>query len=547
MSACVSRERVEEFIVDLTTPEERRAVERHLAECAECRAAYQRTRWVEESLAAAAAVPEAVVESGMARLQSALAVRPSESKTRRGVMPLIAAASLVAGTFAWILAPHPQEQARPAQEGPSFDEKRLATLPENAVDFRVSPDGRSVAHVVSDGQAFRLVEGAWTSPAFDSVESFGYTRAGVLVYAATKGGAQTLGFGKQVLTPAPRTHVISADGARLAWTVERSGAWFVASGGREDGPYDEVSDIVFTADGKRVAFAGRSGAKWSAVTDGLPGRPYDRVDSLIWSATGELAYRAFTKKKCAVVIGTRPSDEFDEVGPPVFHPNGRQAAFRARIGRGWFVVEGDKRGDEYDSVGTPYYTLDGRLVASLDGTLTVDGRELKQHDLPVKVSDLHVCLSTAGGTLAILEPTSVRVLGAGRVEFEGSGSYDSISGVRFITAPGGREVLVFRGVKNGWSHVVVDMEDGPRFRETGEPVFSGDGRRLAYPGLRSGKWALVIGTMRQDPKGGWISVESTRGEDFDAVGAPVFSADGKKIAFAARKGREVFWKVTTIE
>jgi hypothetical protein len=38
-----------------------------------------------------------------------------------------------------------------------------------------------------------------------------------------------------------------------------------------------------------------------------------------------------------------------------------------------------------------------------------------------------------------------------------------------------------------------------------------------------------------------------RSETFDEIGEPHFAADGLRIAFGARKGRELWWKVLALE
>jgi hypothetical protein len=43
-------------------------------------------------------------------------------------------------------------------------------------------------------------------------------------------------------------------------------------------------------------------------------------------------------------------------------------------------------------------------------------------------------------------------------------------------------------------------------------------------------------------------VADNKGEEFDDwYSAPFFSADGKKVAFGARKGRELWWKVREVK
>lgn len=45
----------------------------------------------------------------------------------------------------------------------------------------------------------------------------------------------------------------------------------------------------------------------------------------------------------------------------------------------------------------------------------------------------------------------------------------------------------------------------------------------------------------------YIVVGDQKGPDFDDVGPPIFSPDGKRVAYGARKGRQLWWKVTEVQ
>ena len=67
------------------------------------------------------------------------------------------------------------------------------------------------------------------------------------------------------------------------------------------------------------------------------------------------------------------------------------------------------------------------------------------------------------------------------------------------------------------------------FRRVAHLTWSQDSKQLAFAGETAEGWRIVCGDKRSEP--------------FDEVGPPHFSADGAKIAFGARKGRELWWKV----
>lgn len=62
-----------------------------------------------------------------------------------------------------------------------------------------------------------------------------------------------------------------------------------------------------------------------------------------------------------------------------------------------------------------------------------------------------------------------------------------------------------------------------------DPVFSPDGKLLAYRARDDDGWNVIAG--------------ETRSAAYDEVGPPQFSGDGKQVAFGARSGRELWWRV----
>lgn len=71
--------------------------------------------------------------------------------------------------------------------------------------------------------------------------------------------------------------------------------------------------------------------------------------------------------------------------------------------------------------------------------------------------------------------------------------------------------------------------------------FAPDGRSVAYAVARGDKRWIVVGEKPFDP------AQGRKGEEFDEVGPPVFSPGGTKVAFGARKGRELWWKVMAVK
>jgi hypothetical protein len=74
--------------------------------------------------------------------------------------------------------------------------------------------------------------------------------------------------------------------------------------------------------------------------------------------------------------------------------------------------------------------------------------------------------------------------------------------------------------------VVVDGRRGPEYDGTLErtPIFSADGNRVAYGAKKGNKWLVVV--------------DGQPGPEYDGilVGTPIFSANGKRVAYAAKTG-----------
>jgi hypothetical protein len=73
---------------------------------------------------------------------------------------------------------------------------------------------------------------------------------------------------------------------------------------------------------------------------------------------------------------------------------------------------------------------------------------------------------------------------------------------------------------------VVDGQAGAQYDGIGEGslVFSADGKRMAYAALNGKKFFVVV--------------DGQAGAQYDAIGSPVFSPDGKRVAYRALQGQK---------
>jgi hypothetical protein len=79
---------------------------------------------------------------------------------------------------------------------------------------------------------------------------------------------------------------------------------------------------------------------------------------------------------------------------------------------------------------------------------------------------------------------------------------------------------------------MLDGRKGEEFDGLGQPVFSPNGKRLAHIVVRRGKFAILV--------------DNKIAPDFDGVGPPNFSPDSATVEFGARKGRKLLWAKITL-
>jgi Tol biopolymer transport system component len=82
--------------------------------------------------------------------------------------------------------------------------------------------------------------------------------------------------------------------------------------------------------------------------------------------------------------------------------------------------------------------------------------------------------------------------------------------------------------------VVKDDAKAEQFDAVGPPVWSPDSAKVAFAAKKEGKW--------------YICIDHRRNETFDEIlTRPHFSADSKSLAFGARKGQDIVWRVMGTE
>lgn len=162
--------------------------------------------------------------------------------------------------------------------------------------------------------------------------------------------------------------VLTADGTGLAFWAQQDNRFFLTIRGEKTPMYDDVSDPVFSLDGSHVAYATKTGNLWTlrcgARESPLPAKPTRLFIANDGSRAGAVVItRPAPYPLYRVVAEGGSGADFDEIGLPVFSPDGRRLSYRARSENRWRLIVDDKTVDAAGIVGDPMFIEEGRSVA----------------------------------------------------------------------------------------------------------------------------------------------------------------------------------------
>jgi len=140
------------------------------------------------------------------------------------------------------------------------------------VAFQADKGERNV--IVVDGRAYPLPVGGMAHLIVFSPD--GKHWACAFAFKAVLHDGKVVGSGYERIHQ-PR---FSLDGAHLAYTAKKNGAWIVVVDGKEIARYHEAGWVTLSPDGRRLAFVARraKGGKQFVVIDGTAGKAYDRIE-----------------------------------------------------------------------------------------------------------------------------------------------------------------------------------------------------------------------------------------------------------------------------
>lgn len=362
--------------------------------------------------------------------------------------------------------------------------------------------------------------------------------------------------------------------------------------------YGRGWEVTLSPDYSQVAYRAKAGGKMFVVINGKKGLEFDDVRYLTFNPDGsKLAYAAKLKDKWFIVTGDEKGPQFDKVGPPVFSPDGSRLAYAAELTPKEFLVVDGRKGEEFNDISSPVFSPDGnslafvaRPIGSKHATLFVGDKKVAEHPI---ISDVAFSPS---GKLAY----AAGEIGRMSMIFgdEQGPQFDTVYAATF--SPDGTQVA-YLAMKSSLfktkMFVVSGDYRGTEYSFMSLPVFSPSGK-LVYiggkPNYLQGKSLIYLGdkveeskclvwdnlyflslsgveswnrTFTVHPDGNkvackvlpdadrkflprynkWqIAVGNQLGPEVDDVGLPVFTSDGSAVGYWARKDREIWWKVMTI-
>jgi Tol biopolymer transport system component len=408
------------------------------------------------------------------------------------------------------------------------------------------------------------------------------------------------------IPPGERIWGARHDGRRLYWRLKRAAKWVMVVDGQPGPEFDDIPNWAglrsFSPDGQHFAYAARSGPRWLVMLDGKElgagqpskilemrfspdgqhlayqvGRGLHRglyVDGKevdpqhgnlpVWSPDGRRwAYWTFGLYDSQMVEDGRQTEfhalRGDARNFPVFSPDGRHLAYRAHREKGTnvcIVVDGEVR-NEYGDAGQPVFSPDGLHLAYAFGLGTGAGVEL---DGKVVSGGFHSVLadpvfSPDGEHLAFIATLKdqdqkprrggyislsyIQVLDGALTYVKAETPTATASGVHGLTfSPDSRQLayVVHIDKKPNNTMVILDgQQHGPEFRDAGAPVFSADGRYLAFSIRRGEKTAVVV--------------DARESKAYDRVldHTLTFAADGKGATYVASEGTRLYRVTQPVE
>lgn len=313
-------------------------------------------------------------------------------------------------------------------------------------------------------------------------------------------------------------------------------------------------------------------AAGSVVADGKSGPAYDAVHAPTWSGDGSrFAYLARQGKKWGLVVdGKLQPKSHDDLGLAFFSRDGKRFAYAYREGKEWrFVLDGEPVGGVYSAVGTAMISGDFKhfvFVAEkkdVGWIVVLDGKEITRPDGKgwCQIGSLAFSPDSSRFAFVGLERKSwpSRLIATVMVDGQATGSFDGENlgtstpigcgylgsfvpdthGVTYLLwKPDGSDVVFGARRKNNEVVLMNAGQPGQVFDSIiAGPVFSPDGKRIAYIAWNDNRIIEVVDGKRVR------DFPAERGLNF--IHYLRFTPDGERLAYVVGRGGGLFGMGTT--
>ena len=354
--------------------------------------------------------------------------------------------------------------------------------------------------------------------------------------------------------------IFSADGARLAYKARQGRRQFYVRDGKEESSYDDVREFVFAPDGDSFAYIARQNNMDRLVLNGKIGNKFPFIGGFQFDVTGKRhAYLARKDDQWLAIVDGKDGPLYDHCFSLRFSPDGSRLAYVASSGSEMFLVLDGREGSPYNFIimtpGIPLFSPDNKMYAyrarSDEGELLIlNGRESALYDNILPALFRRTEGQTDGQKGGFFGPRSrvaYRAQGSGgwRVILQGfrGEPYESLPAlvlsptgehIAYVvqktfqkeirtpskTEPGATEIEI-KTVRE--RRLYLNGLRGDTFEDIRTPLFSPEGRRLVYIARKNGKEFVVAGL--------------TRGKEYDHILRLFFNDEETLIYYALREGR----------